>query len=103
MTNKIPHMVATPMASRRQFLSRSGAGFGALALAGLLDQSGLLIPNASAAQINALNPLAPRQPQFPAKAKSVIWLFMNGGQSHVDTWDYKPELEKRDGQELKNF
>ena len=51
----------------------------------------------------ALNPLAPQPPHFPAKAKSVIWLFMNGGPSQVDTWDYKPELEKRDGQELKGF
>ena len=40
---------------------------------------------------------------FPAKAKSVIWLFMNGGPSQVDTWDYKPELAKRDGQELPGF
>ena len=46
------------------------------------------------------NPMAPRPTHFPAKAKSVIWLFMNGGPSQVDTWDYKPELEKRDGQEL---
>ena len=43
------------------------------------------------------------QPHFAAKAKSVIWLFMNGGPSQVDTWDYKPELAKRDGQELKGF
>ena len=49
------------------------------------------------------NPLAPRAGHFPAKAKSVIWLFMNGGPSQVDTWDYKPELAKRDGQELKGF
>ena len=49
------------------------------------------------------NPLAPHAPHFAAKAKSVIWLFMNGGPSHVDTWDYKPELEKRDGQELPGF
>ena len=40
---------------------------------------------------------------FPAKAKNVIWLFMNGGPSQVDTWDYKPELEKRDGKELPGF
>ena len=43
----------------------------------------------------------PRAGHHPAKAKKVIWLFMNGGPSHVDTWDYKPELAKRDGQELK--
>ena len=44
-----------------------------------------------------------REPHFPAKAKSVIWLFMNGGPSQVDTWDYKPELDKRDGQPLAGF
>jgi hypothetical protein len=51
----------------------------------------------------AADPLAPKKPHFAAKAKSVIWLFMNGGPSQVDTWDYKPELARRDGQELKGF
>jgi hypothetical protein len=51
----------------------------------------------------SLHPLAPRPPHFAAKAKSVIWLFMNGGPSQVDTWDYKPQLAKHDGQELKGF
>ncbi len=50
---------------------------------------------------DARNPLAPHPGHLPAKARSVIWLFMNGGPSQVDTWDYKPELAKRDGQELK--
>ena len=58
---------------------------------------------AAAAADPRLNPLAPRPRHFPAKAKSVIWLFMNGGPSQVDTWDYKPELAKRDGQELDGF
>ena len=48
----------------------------------------------------AADPLALKQPHFPAKVKSIIWLFMTGGPSQVDTWDYKPELQKRDGQEL---
>jgi len=88
--------------SRREFLKRVGNGFGLLALAGLLDEQGLLLPtlHASGAQRSAL---MPGSSHFPAKAKSVIWLFMNGGPSHVDTWDYKPELEKRDRQELKGF
>src|SRR6059058_1372705 len=81
--------------SRREFLRRAGGGFGLLALAGLLDEGLLAGP--------AVNPLAPKEGHFPARAKSVIWLFMNGGPSHVDTWDYKPELEKRHGQELKGF
>ncbi len=80
--------------SRRQLFQRAGAGFGLLALQSLLARTGF-----AAAQ----NPLAPKTPHFAPKAKSVIWLFMNGGQSHVDTWDYKPELQKRDGQPLPGF
>jgi hypothetical protein len=89
-----------PDPSRRQFLRRTGGGCGLLALAALLDQQGFL--DAAPAD-RRLNPLAPRPSHFPARAKSVIWLFMNGGPSQVDTWDYKPELFKRDGQELKGF
>src|SRR5437899_6441336 len=100
----MPHFIADPvLASRRQFLARTGQGFGLLALAGLLDQAGALAAD-STAGINPaarqLNPLSPRPAHFPGKAKSVIWLFMNGGPSQVDTWDYKPELAKRDGQDL---
>src|SRR5262245_23152922 len=86
--------------TRREFLRRAGNGFGLLALAGLLEQQGLLGTAAHAAEVN---PLAPKRQHFPAKARAVIWLFMNGGPSHVDTWDYKPELVKRHGQELKGF
>jgi hypothetical protein len=63
----------------------------------LLDQQNLL------ASAKVENPLSAKVAHFSAKAKSVIWLFMNGGQSQVDTWDYKPELEKHDGQDLKGF
>src|SRR5262245_36759519 len=87
-----PHLFGSPSSafpSRRHFLRRAGNGFGLLALAGLLENQGLL----GAAEM-PVNPLAPRKAHFAAKAKSVIWLFMNGGPSHVDTWDYKPELEK---------
>src|ERR671913_2539396 len=85
--------------SRRDFLQRAGNGFGLLALSGLLGDT-LAQPSLASTPIN---PLTPRAAHFPAKAKSVIWLFMNGGPSQVDTWDHKPELEKRDGQELKGF
>ena len=98
----LPHLYAAPSTAfptRRSFLRRAGNGLGLLALAGLLDQKGLL----AAEDDRSLNPLAPRPPHFAAKAKSVIWLFMNGGPSQVDTWDYKPELEKQDGKELKGF
>jgi hypothetical protein len=88
--------------SRREFLQRAGNGFGLLALAGLLDQERLLAQPPTASE-SYLNPLTAKPPHFPAKARSVIWLFMNGGPSQVDTWDYKPELAKCDGQELKGF
>jgi hypothetical protein len=95
----IPHLFAAPspaFATRRDFLRRAGNGCGLLALSALLDAE-------ARADDRNLHPLAPRPGHFPAKAKSVIWLFMNGGPSQVDTWDYKPELARRDGQELKGF
>jgi hypothetical protein len=73
-----------------------------LALAGLLDQLASLaaaVPEGD----RALHPLSPRPGHFAAPARSVIWLFMNGGPSQVDTWDYKPELARRDGKELPGF
>ncbi|MFO0958436.1 MAG: DUF1501 domain-containing protein [Isosphaeraceae bacterium] len=101
---EFPHWIATPSPRpRREFLRTAGGGLGMLALLGLLDQEKLLRADDSAAQGRSLNPLAPRPAHFPARAKSVIWLFMNGGQSQVDTWDYKPELEKSDGKELPGF
>ena len=69
----------------------------------MLGQERLLAADTSGGAATSVNPLAPKIAHFPAKAKSVIWLFINGGPSHVDTWDYKPELAKRDGQQLKNF
>ena len=83
-----------PACDRRDFLRRAGAGFGMLALADLLAQQGL------AEEDRALNPLAPKPSHFPAKAKSVIWLFMEGGPSGFDLFDPKPELQKRDGQRI---
>src|SRR5947207_12562500 len=85
--------------SRRQLLQRAGGGFGGLALAGLLQRAGLLDAQAA----STLNPLAAKPSLFPTRAKSVIWLFMNGGPSHVDTWDYKPGLAKMDGKALEGF
>ena len=80
------------MLSRRELLTRSGMGIGALALSQLVPEF------ASAAAPG--NPLLPKQPHFPAKAKHVIHLFMNGGPSQVDTFDPKPELQKRAGESL---
>ncbi len=84
--------------NRRELLRRSGTGLGMLGLAALLGDDGALVSQASAAGYD--NPLAPKQPHFPAKAKHVIHLFMNGGPSHVDTFDPKPSLEKYAGKEL---
>jgi hypothetical protein len=86
--------------SRRQLLARCGAGFGSVALAQMLADQGALAKDEAP---RSLNPLAPKKSHFPAKAKAVIWIFINGGHSHVDTWDYKPELIKRDGQPLPNL
>src|SRR5262249_47051755 len=95
---------ASSSGTRRDFLRRSGGGLGLLALAQMLGEGKLPgSPEAPPAPDPVVGPLAPRAPHFPAKAKSVIWLFMNGGPSQVDTWDYKPELPKRDGQEFKGF
>src|SRR5712691_4547016 len=87
--------------TRRELLIRSGLGFGAIGLASLMRQTGLLEATpAMAASESGLNPLAPKHPHFPAKAKRVIHLFMNGGPSHVDTFDPKPLLDTYHGKEL---
>jgi hypothetical protein len=78
--------------TRRRFLAQSGLGFGSLALASMLQDEARAAAEA--------NPLALRPSLFAPKAKSVIWLFMTGAPSQVDTWDYKPELQKRHGQPL---
>ncbi|MFN7937026.1 MAG: DUF1501 domain-containing protein [Bryobacteraceae bacterium] len=74
--------------SRRELLQLASTGFGSLALAGLLDAE------------SRANPLAVKQPHFPAKAKRVIFLFMHGGPSQVDTFDYKPLLKRDHGKPL---
>ncbi len=95
-----------PILSRRQLLQRAGGGIGGLALAQLLAGEGLLagdapaIGAAGADDASATNPLAARPGHFPAKVKSVIWLFMEGAPSSVDLFDPKPELTKRDGQKI---
>jgi len=73
--------------TRRDLLARAGAGFGLTALTGILEAA-------------AANPLAAKTPPLPARAKSVISLFMHGGVSHVDSYDYKPRLTTDDGKQL---
>jgi hypothetical protein len=90
-------MFASPChCSRRQFLGGMSAGFGALALHALTKLD-------AAEQKNIVDPLRPfavRPPQFAPRAKSVIFLFMVGGPSQVDTFDYKPELQKLGGKRV---
>ncbi|MGE0609986.1 MAG: DUF1501 domain-containing protein [Pirellulales bacterium] len=94
--------------SRRQLLSSLGCGFGGLALAGLLQQEGLLgeEPTADVSVGNAAIPSGQPRPgvlggvlHHPAKAKRVVQLFMAGAASHLDLWDFKPELVKHHGEE----
>ena len=73
---------------------------GALALGGVLGQSGIFASRAGAADAVSLNPLRVRQPHFPGKAKRVIHIFANGGASHVDTFDPKPTLTQWHGKEI---
>ena len=78
--------------TRRHFFGRCGVGLGAIALASLLADGAL------AAGTKPVNPLAPKPGHFPAKVKSVIYLFMAGGPSQLELFDYKPALQKYDGQ-----
>jgi hypothetical protein len=86
--------------TRRQLLRRCGMGMGAVALSHLLAQNGMAATGPGGLAGAGLNPLSPRQPQFPGKAKRVVHLFMNGGPSQVDTFDPKPMLTKYGGKEL---
>src|ERR1044071_8482912 len=84
--------------TRREFLWEAGAGFTGLALTGLLSADGFFSrANADTAPANPLNPKAP---MFPGRAKSVIFLFMYGGPSQLDTFDYKPHLVGKEGQTI---
>src|SRR5215467_11676336 len=88
--------------TRREFLWEAGAGFTGLALSGLLSLDNFFANQAVAADgaTKFGNPLAPKKSPRPAKAKSVIFLFMYGGPSHVDTFDYKPKLYPLDGKTI---
>ncbi|MFM8488514.1 MAG: DUF1501 domain-containing protein, partial [Bacteroidota bacterium] len=90
--------------SRRNWLQRAGCGFGWLGVQALLaEQVGLQDARGDGLGNRAKNPLAPLEPHFPAKAKRVVWIFVNGGPSQVDTWDYKPGLIKADGKSIKEY
>ncbi len=91
MLNSMGHQLQYPI-SRRAMLKKAACGFGGLALAGMLGK------NVMAA--SSINPLAAKLPLFAPKAKRVIFIFMQGGPSHVDTFDYKPELVASDGKDI---
>ena len=78
--------------TRRQWLARFGMGMGAVGLGAMLGEEARAAAD--------LNPLAPKQSHFPAKAKRVIHIFANGAPSHIDTWDPKPSLTKNDGKSI---
>ena len=88
----------SPFLNRRDFLGSTATGLSAVALASLLSEEGLL---AAKPKIDSARPHAPRKPHFEAKAKNVLVIFCAGACSQLETWDYKPELIKRDGQPLK--
>lgn len=93
--------ILLPLPSRRSFLRRAGMGAGSLALTQMLVNEGLLNSPANAALgPSSTTPSYVKAPHFKPRAKRVIWLFMTGSPSQVDTFDYKPELQKRHGQPL---
>jgi hypothetical protein len=85
--------------TRREFLWEVGAGFTGVALAGLLDDAFFASQAVAADGVTKfVNPLAPKKPHFPPKARSVIFIFCYGGPSHIDTFDYKPKMKGLDNQ-----
>src|SRR6059058_3523194 len=87
-----------PPISRRDMLARCANGFGAVALSALLGDRAY---GADIAPKPDADPMAPRPSHYPAKAKSVIFLFMDGGPSQVDTFDPKPRLDREHGQAIR--
>jgi hypothetical protein len=104
MSDSVLSQAGRLLLDRRGFLGQAGTGLGGIALVGLLADNGLL----RAAEdhrpirpsIRPEAPLAPRPPHFAGKAKRVLTVFCSGAVSHLDTWDYKPELVRRDGQPM---
>ncbi len=85
---------------RRHFLARTGSGLAGIALASLLGEQGLLGRGGDAPRIDPVNPVEPRPPHFAPRAKNVVVLFCSGAISHLDTFDYKPELVRRHGEPM---
>ena len=94
-----PFENAVRAVTRRHFFRQAGLGIGSAALTGLLNSSSFASGMAPAATTSR-DPLAPKAPMFPAKAKSIIYLFMAGAPSQVDLLDYKPKLQQLDGEHV---
>ena len=87
--------------TRREFLWQTGAGFAGTALSGMLQRDAMRASNVLASDgVTHQNPLSAKEPHFAPKAKNVIFLFMYGGPSHIDTFDYKPAMKGRDNQTI---
>ncbi len=103
MTERKPSLPGRTLLDRRRFLERSGTGLAQIALATLLSEQGLLGQDPQERfrpVIRPEAPYAPRPQQFASRAKRVLVIFCSGACSHVDTWDYKPELIRRHGQPM---
>src|SRR6476659_11371116 len=95
-TRSCPH--ARPTRTRREFVRDAFCGFGGLALASLLEREQARAGTGNATGTGAANPLAPRPPHLAPKANAVIFLFMAGGPSHLETFDPKPLVNRLEGQ-----
>ncbi len=100
-TEDSAHPAISP--SRREFINQIGAGFTSLALTGLLSADGFFPAANASPGGGSVDPLAPKPPHFPGKAKSCIFLFMYGGPSQMETFDYKPKLYGLDGKTIRGF
>src|SRR5262249_46333142 len=94
MNNSLRNPHYPRSASRRDFFTRVGSGLAGIALSQMLQEDGLL------AATTSVDPMAPKKPDHPPTAKSIIWLFMEGGPSHIDLFDPKPKLQELSGQPL---
>src|SRR5436190_22552783 len=94
--NPFAHDNALPQLTRRHFFGKYALGIGGLALASLLDADKLLGAGSGA----ATNPMGPKAPHFPPRAKNIIYLFMAGGPSQLDLFDYKPKLVEPNSQPI---
>ncbi len=104
MTDRSPSLIGRHLLDRRGFLGHMASGVSGIALSSMLAEQGLLASDTGAGGPKTAappaNPMAPRTPHFPRRAKRILHLFCTGAVSHLDTWDYKPELIKRHGQPM---